>query len=259
MNTKVKVLVADNSAEFGEPCAEVLKKHGYTVTTIASDGNLCMEAICKQKPAVVILNAFMANLDAIEVMTQTREKGITPVYVAMLGFDNYNIESALMQAGASYYAIQPFDFEVLAKRVATLLGKVEEPAGETVVPMSQTDLEIAITETLHLIGVPAHIKGYHYIRDAISLCIQTSEMLGSVTKMLYPTVARMHGTTASRVERAIRHAIEVAWDRGDIEVLNSYFGYTVNALRGKPTNSEFIAMIADRMSLSMKKSGGVHA
>ena len=125
--------------------------------------------------------------------------------------------------------------------------------------MSQTDLEIAITETLHLIGVPAHIKGYHYIRDAISLCIQNSEMLGSVTKMLYPTVARMHGTTASRVERAIRHAIEVAWDRGDIEVLNSYFGYTVNALRGKPTNSEFIAMIADRMSLSMKKSGGVHA
>ena len=110
MNTKVKVLVADNSAEFGEPCAEVLKKHGYAVTTIASDGNLCMEAICKQKPAVVILNAFMANLDAIEVMTQTREKGITPVYVAMLGFDNYNIESALMQAGASYYAIQPFDF-----------------------------------------------------------------------------------------------------------------------------------------------------
>lgn len=172
-----------------------------------------------------------------------------------MSFNNFAIENQLLAAGCNYCAIQPFDMDVLSKRIASLCGMSEAgPAGTLApAPVTATDLEISITETLHMIGVPAHIKGYHYIRDAIQLCIENSEMLGSVTKLLYPTVAKMHGTSASRVERAIRHAIEVAWDRGDIDVLNTYFGYTVNALRGKPTNSEFIAMIADRMKLSLKK------
>ncbi|SCJ87692.1 sporulation transcription factor Spo0A [Neobittarella massiliensis] len=254
---KVSVLIADDSAEFGRVCADVLKSKGFEVQTTKKDGKQVLEHISADHPQVVIMDAFMSGLDAIAVMQAVKESGAEkrPVYICVLSFNNFAIENQLLAAGCNYCAIQPFDMDVLSKRIASLCGMSEAgPAGTLApAPVTATDLEISITETLHMIGVPAHIKGYHYIRDAIQLCIENSEMLGSVTKLLYPTVAKMHGTSASRVERAIRHAIEVAWDRGDIDVLNTYFGYTVNALRGKPTNSEFIAMIADRMKLSLKK------
>ena len=170
--------------------------------------------------------------------------------------------------GADYYVIKPFDIELVIKRIREI--KFFKPAQVTnnfissqtrgkYIEISkdsgkkEENLEALVTNVIHEVGVPAHIKGYQYLRTSIKLCVEDSEMLGSVTKLLYPTVAKMYNTTSSRVERAIRHAIEVAWDRGDVDVLSSYFGYTIQSQRGKPTNSEFIAMIADKLKLSMRQ------
>ena len=159
-------------------------------------------------------------------------------------------------SGASYFAIYPFDAADLSDRIVQLcamngLSQKAPPKAQAVQP-AEPSLEIQVTEILHQIGVPAHIKGYHYLRDSIIMAIETPDIINAVTKQLYPGVAKRYNTTASRVERAIRHAIEVAWDRGDVDILNSYFGYTIHNTRGKPTNSEFIAMISDRLRLHMK-------
>lgn len=160
-------------------------------------------------------------------------------------FTDDALESEMMKKGFSFYFQKPFDPEVLAARARTAAGR--HAAAQPVV-----DDECTVTEILHQIGVPAHIKGYQFLRDAILMTMENQDYINSVTKRLYPEIAKRNGTTASRVERAIRHAIEVAWDRGDVDTLNSYFGYTIHNLRGKPTNSEFIAMIADKMRLDKK-------
>ena len=162
-----------------------------------------------------------------------------------------------MNAGADYYFLKPFDADAMSERIVSLCEKsTAEPTGKALItPLPpSSSLEIRVTEIIHQIGVPAHIKGYHYLRDAILMSINDEEIINAVTKRLYPSVAKKHNTTSSRVERAIRHAIEVAWDRGDVEVLNSFFGYTIHNGRGKPTNSEFIAMISDKFRLQLKIS-----
>ena len=153
-----------------------------------------------------------------------------------------------MSIGEAYYLIKPFDVKMLGERISAICDRTKA------ISTTQTneDIEVSVTEIIHQIGVPAHIKGYHYLRTAIMLSINDSEMINSVTKMLYPTVAEIYQTTPSRVERAIRHAIEIAWDRGDIETIDSLFGYTVQNCKGKPTNSEFIALIADKLRLQYK-------
>ena len=171
------------------------------------------------------------------------------------GVDNQRFENEVLQAGADYYFLKPFDVQMLAERVAMMTswqlsgGKMDVPASPHI---SDSELEVLVSDIMRQIGVPAHIKGYQYLREAIILSIHDTEMMNSVTKVLYPTVAKRFSTTSSRVERAIRHAIEVAWDRGDVDVLSSYFGYTIQNSRGKPTNSEFIAMISDKMRLQLK-------
>ena len=152
-----------------------------------------------------------------------------------------------MTSGAAYFAVSPFNASELAERIVQIVGLTEG----ALQPESEPSLEIQVTEILHQIGVPAHIKGYHYLRDSIIMAIEEPEIINAVTKQLYPSVAKQYETTSSRVERAIRHAIEVAWDRGDVDILNSYFGYTIHNTRGKPTNSEFIAMISDKLCLQM--------
>ena len=170
--------------------------------------------------------------------------------------DNARFEQEVLAAGADYYFLKPFDLDILAERISQLTGW--NTAGQENIRKVSSDvqgnLEVVVSEIMHQIGVPAHIKGYQYLREAIILSINDSEMMNSVTKLLYPTVAKTFKTTPSRVERAIRHAIEVAWDRGDVDVLSSYFGYTIQNTRGKPTNSEFIAMISDKLRLRMKVS-----
>ena len=210
----------------------------------------------REHPDIVFADVCMPNLDIIGVIknineNESKEK---PMIMAMSSFDSQRLEKELIDAGVDYYFLKPFDVNVMAQRIIQISGWKNEKAPLVVKDsvVSDAQLELMITEIIHQIGVPAHIKGYHYLREAIILSIKNSDIINSVTKLLYPTVAKKHNTTASRVERAIRHAIEVAWDRGNIDVLDSYFGYTIQNERGKPTNSEFIAMISDKLRLKFK-------
>ncbi len=253
MEKKLKVLLADDSTEFSQNCCNVLRNYGMEVSICQKDGRVLFEEIKKREPDVVLSDLFMPNLDAIGVMKEVKDgKTKTPMYMVMSSFDNPKLESQALNMGAAYYFLKPFDFKVLAERIIQMSGwNIKENADDKRA-FSDSDLELMITEIIHQIGVPAHIKGYHYLREAIKLSVKDKEIINAVTKILYPTVAKTYSTTASRVERAIRHAIEVAWDRGDIDVLNSYFGYTIHNGRGKPTNSEFIAMISDKLRLRLK-------
>lgn len=258
MEQKLKIVIADDSTEFGANCANVLKSYGMDVSLCEKDGQKLLHKIKIQKPDVVIADVFMPNLDILGVLNAVREmpKNEVPMILAMSSFDNPRLEKETLSAGAAYYFIKPFDLTMMAERIIQLSGwrNEQKPVIGKDNVVSDSDLELMVTEIIHQIGVPAHIKGYHYLREAIILSIKDSEIINSVTKLLYPTVAKNHATTSSRVERAIRHAIEVAWDRGDVNVLNSYFGYTIHNSRGKPTNSEFIAMIADKLRLRLKIS-----
>lgn len=259
MSRKIRVLLADNSEFFAIPCANVMKSHGLDVITMEKDGKSLLDAIERQEPDVVLLDFFLPRLDAIGVLKALNglELPKRPRMMIMSGFDNPALEREALTAGADYYFLKPFDAGEMADRIQTLCG--DHPAtptnrtAERGVAEEQS-LEMQVTEIIHQIGVPAHIKGYQYLRDSILMAIEDGGIINAVTKRLYPAVAKKHSTTSSRVERAIRHAIEVAWDRGDVDVLNSYFGYTIHNSRGKPTNSEFIAMISDKFRLQMKAS-----
>lgn len=258
MEKKLKILIADDTAELGVACAAVLKTYEMEADVCKKDGLTLLNRIKKEKPDVVLADVFMANLDVLGVLEQVKniENKDRPMVMVMSGFDNAKLEAETLSAGAAYYFLKPFDFNMLAERITQLAGwsvakpPIKTPDGA----VGDNELELMITDIIHQIGVPAHIKGYHYLRESIRLAVKNSDIINSVTKQLYPTVAKRHSTTSSRVERAIRHAIEVAWDRGDVDVLNSYFGYTIHNGRGKPTNSEFIAMIADKLRLKLKIS-----
>ena len=258
MENKLKLVLADDGAEFGINCANVLKSYGITVTLCEKDGQKLLHYIKTQKPDIVVADVFMPNLDILGVLDSLKDlpKKEQPMVFVMSSVDNPKLEKESLSAGAAYYFIKPFDLTMMAERILKLSGwRTEEtPLVYNNTVVSDTDLEFMVTEIIHQIGVPAHIKGYNYLRESIILAIKDSEIINSVTKTLYPTVAKEHSTTSSRVERAIRHAIEVAWDRGDVNVLNSYFGYTIHNNRGKPTNSEFIAMISDKLRLRLKMS-----
>jgi len=253
---QLSVLIADDSAEFGLQCQKVLSSYGMRVLNCEKDGIVLLEKISSQKPNIVIADMFMPNLDVIGVLQNIRgladkEK---PQVMVLSAVDNAQLEGEVLRAGASYVFIKPFDMGMLAERIIKFSGWKNEsrPVYAKDGVISDNELELMITEIIHQIGVPAHIKGYHYLREAIMLSIKNEEVINSITKLLYPTVAKKFSTTSSRVERAIRHAIEVAWDRGDLDVLNAYFGFTINNDRGKPTNSEFIAMIADKIRLRIR-------
>ena len=258
MRKKLKIVIADDSTELGQNCAKALKGYGMDVVLCQKDGGKVLNAVRSQKPDVVLADVFMPNLDIIGVLNGIREMDSKerPMVMAMSSFDNPRLEKETLDAGASYYFLKPFDINTMAERIIQLSGWKNEISPVVVKDNVVTDpeLELMVTEIIHQIGVPAHIKGYHYLREAIILSVKNSDIINSVPKLLYPTVAKTYNTTSSRVERAIRHAIEVAWDRGDIDVLNSYFGYTIQNDRGKPTNSEFIAMISDKLRLRLKIS-----
>lgn len=256
MEEKLKIVVADDSTELGKNCAKAFKGYGMNVVLCEKDGRNVLEKIKSEKPDIVLADVFMPNLDILGVLNGIKDMSTKdkPMVMAMSGFDNARLEKEMIEAGASYYFLKPFDINTVAERIIQLSHwkNEKEPLVIKSNVVTDPELELMITDIIHQIGVPAHIKGYHYLREAIILSIKNSDIVNSVTKLLYPTVAKTYGTTASRVERAIRHAIEVAWDRGDLDVLNSYFGYTIQNERGKPTNSEFIAMISDKLRLKLK-------
>ncbi len=263
MDKKLKVMVADDSTELGQVFAKTFSSYGMDVTLCEKDGKKLVEKINTGNPDVVLADVFMPNLDILGVLSSINSKDNLhkPLVMAMSGFDNSRLERETLNAGASYYFLKPFDIDTLAQRIIQLSNwhNDKEPIIMRNNVLTDGDLELMITEILHQIGVPAHIKGYQYLRESIMLSVKDTEMINSITKLLYPTVAKNNKTTSSRVERAIRHAIEVAWDRGDIDTLNSYFGFTVQNDRGKPTNSEFIAMISDKLRLRIARSELCHA
>lgn len=257
MEKTMKVMLAEEGTEYGQTCANVLRSYGYEVTLVPKDGSEVISRLPAQMPDVLLMDMFMPRVDALGVMKAMPELklGKRPLIMLMSSVDNARFEQEVLSAGADYYFLKPFDLDVLAERISQLTGW--NTAGQENIkkaPDAHGSLEVVVSEIMHQIGVPAHIKGYQYLREAIILSVNDGEMMNSVTKVLYPTVAKAFKTTPSRVERAIRHAIEVAWDRGDVDVLSSYFGYTIQNTRGKPTNSEFIAMISDKLRLRMKVS-----
>ena len=258
MTNQIKVLFAEDRNEFSNSCVKALEQNGCKVISIVKDGNQVIASAEKNIPDVIIMEAFMPGLDALGVMKKINTMNMIkkPVVCIISGVNNCDFEQQILSAGADYYFIKPVEASVIADRIKLLASM---SVNNTLLPSvtaknGNSGLEVVISEIMHQIGVPAHIKGYQYLREAIILSINNTEMMSSVTKLLYPTVAKTFNTTASRVERAIRHAIEVAWDRGDVDVLSSYFGYTIQNTRGKPTNSEFIAMISDKLRLKMKIS-----
>lgn len=256
MAEKIKVLISDDNKDFCAQIASLLHRYGFETAFVAKDGNKLIEAISDRHPDVVVMDVFMPCIDAIGVMKRIKEEGkVDPVFMTMSSFDNSALERSVMAAGAKYYFMRPFDVESMAESIH-LMMQSNVPDNVTSITSARNatfSLELRVTEIIHQIGVPAHIKGYHYLREAIIMSVNDPDIINSVTKQLYPAVAKRFSTTSSRVERAIRHAIEVAWDRGDVDTLNSYFGYTVHNTKGKPTNSEFIAMISDRLRLELRQ------
>ena len=255
MVKNLKVVIADDSTEFSKNCAKILTSYGMKVVLTEKDGFKVVSTVKTEKPDVLITDVFMPNIDILGVLSEVEkiEQKSRPLVMALSNYANPRLEKEILESGATYYFIKPFDINMMAERIIKLSGWRNETTPLKVArnTISDSDLEMMITDIIHQIGVPAHIKGYHYLREAIILSIKNTEIINSVTKLLYPTVAKKYSTTSSRVERAIRHAIEVAWDRGDIDVLNGYFGYTIQNERGKPTNSEFIAMISDKLRLKL--------
>src|SRR5690625_405516 len=225
------------------------------VIGVAYDGRECIQMLDDLQPDILILDIIMPHIDGLAVLQQIKEKRDekTPNIIMLTAFGQEEVMRKAVQYGASYFVLKPFDFDHLLDKVRDVC--VQNNTHSMVLETGTSrrkekeNIESNITKIMHDIGVPAHIKGYLYLREAIMMVYHDIELLGSITKILYPDIAKKFNTTASRVERAIRHAIEVAWNRGNIDTITDLFGYTINVSKAKPTNSEFIAMVADKLRL----------
>lgn len=254
MNSKLKVLVADPSEEFRKVVFENLApEEDMEIVGAASDGIEALTLTAELQPDVLLIDIVMPKLDGIGVIQKLPETGASPVVIVISAFYNEQIVAKCVELGVSYFIPKPCDATALPLRIRQNMSHIK--VAPSIIPAAlptrpASNLEAMVTEIIHEIGVPAHIKGYQYLREAIMMSVEEPAMISSITKILYPTIAKCFQTTPSRVERAIRHAIEVAWSRGRMETLDALFGYTIDTGKGKPTNSEFIALIADRIRLS---------
>ena len=268
MKEKIRILIADDNFDFVTTIVNYLsKEEDFEIVATAKDGNEAFEKIMQTNPDVVLLDVIMPHMDGIGVLEKLNAEGkeVTCIMLSAVGQDGITAKAIGM--GAQYYIIKPFEIELLVRRIREVSKNkvIEKPqyiskeirqsyinidSNATV----ESNLEVLVTNIIHEVGVPAHIKGYQYLRDGIMMAVNDMEVINQITKSLYPDLAKKYKTTSSRVERAIRHAIEVAWSRGQIDTVENIFGYTVNANKGKPTNSEFIAMIADKLRLELKSA-----
>jgi len=259
---KISILMADDNREFCDAITNFIgKETDMEIVHVAYDGMEAYQKINELKPDIAIIDGVMPKLDGLGVLEKldlSSTQGYAPICIILSAITQDKITQKAMELGAEYYIAKPFDLESLVVRIRQLKEQLKNPIQKGIGFRNQKsrelNLEAKITGILHEIGVPAHIRGYHYMREAIMMAVEDLDILNYVTKELYPTIAKKCNTTPSRVERAIRHAIEVAWSRGKVEVIDSMFGYTINNHKGKPTNSEFIALIADRMRLELKAS-----
>ncbi|MGN1003186.1 MAG: sporulation transcription factor Spo0A [Oscillospiraceae bacterium] len=257
METKFRVLIADPSEDFRLLLSDSLgAESDIEVVGTASDGIEALALTTELKPDVLLLDLVLPKMDGIGVMQRLPETGAAPLVMVISAFCNEQMVAKCAELGAYFFVPKPCDVGSIVTRIRQSVSPAGKAAPALIAtPQKQEqNLEAIVTDVIHEIGVPAHIKGYQYLREAIIITINDMDVINAVTKVLYPTVAKKFGTTPSRVERAIRHAIEVAWDRGDLETLQKFFGYTVSNIKGKPTNSEFIAMIADCLSLRRKQA-----
>jgi len=269
---RIEVFLADDNREFTNLLSEYIQEQDdMTVIGVAYNGEEVIRQLeeTRRVPDVMILDIIMPHLDGLGVLEKLRDMNLSPMpkIIMLTAFGQENITQRAVQLGASYYILKPFDMDVLANRIRQLAGNPSISSMTTsslqssvmtrsnVVQMGKPkNLDANITSIIHEIGVPAHIKGYQYLREAITMVYNNIEILGAITKTLYPAIAEKFKTTPSRVERAIRHAIEVAWTRGNIDSISHLFGYTINIAKSKPTNSEFIAMVADKLRIEHKVS-----
>lgn len=269
------VAIAEDNAYTRNMLCQMLEEEGIQVAGKAEDGESAYQMIIDTKPDIVLLDIIMPKIDGITVMQRVRHNeslGHCPSFIMVTSASSEDVTRDAFNLGVNYFIMKPFDKDVVLDKIQTIRNRGLHPAPFTasagISPMSgirqvkpyinkeeymEQNLEHDVTQMLHEIGIPAHIKGYQYLRDAIAISVKEQDMLTSVTKILYPTIAKNHQTTPSRVERAIRHAIEVAWSRGKMDTINDIFGYTVSNGKGKPTNSEFIALIADKIRLEYKR------
>ena len=272
MSEKIRVLVADDNKDFATTLVNYLSvEDDIEVVYVARDGEEALEKIISEKPDIALLDIIMPHLDGLGVLERLNEVEMDkkPMCIILSAVGQDKITQKAINLGAQYYIVKPFDIGVLVKRMKELKyykpsdyknnfasreikAKYIEIAPEN--RKNEENIEALVTNVIHEVGVPAHIKGYQYLREAIIMVVNNIEIINQITKQLYPDIAQKFSTTPSRVERAIRHAIEVAWGRGQTEVVESIFGYTVSASKGKPTNSEFIAMIADKLRLELKSA-----
>lgn len=267
-NDKIKIVVVDDNKDFCEILSEYLgKQSDMEVIGLAHNGMEACKVIKEKQPDLVILDVIMPQLDGIGVLERMNSENLkkTPVFIMLSAVGQDKITDRALSLGAAYYMIKPFDMETLITRIRQLKSNtpIMKHAGtsggrniissdQPTYTLSPLGLEKEVTNVIHEIGIPAHIKGYQYLRDAIIMAINDMDILNAITKQLYPNIAKKYNTTPSRVERAIRHAIEVAWSRGSMDTIDKLFGYTVNNGKGKPTNSEFVALIADRLRLELQ-------
>jgi len=277
---KIQVLLADDNREFINLLSEFMNEQDdLSVVGVAYNGEEVMELIENKGivPDVLILDIIMPHLDGLAVLERLREMDLHPApkIIMLTAFGQENVTQKAVQLGAAYYILKPFDMEVLVNRIRQLISapssstsssqsssafglmnnpqsRMRSTISQSSKPSAKPNLDASITNIIHEVGVPAHIKGYQYLRDAITMVYNNIELLSAVTKTLYPAIAEKYRTTPSRVERAIRHAIEVAWTRGNIDSISHLFGYTINISKAKPTNSEFIAMVADKLRIEHK-------
>ena len=248
MDVRRTVLLADANEEFRTLVRGIIDEtEEFTVVGSVGDGAEALRLARQEAPDLLLMDVLLPGLDGFGVLKQLRELERPPKVILISAFCRDSVVSEAVELGASYFLTKPVEQNALLDRMRALFGR--EPAAEE----PPAELKNLVTSVIHEIGVPAHIKGYQYLREAIMIAVDDMDVINAVTKVLYPEVAKRFNTTPSRVERAIRHAIEVAWDRGDLETLQKYFGYTVSNAKGKPTNSEFIAMITDRLVLEQRK------
>ena len=253
MEHATSIFIADSTEEFcSSLIAQLQRVGGFQIAGTANDGEQAIRMITEKKPDILVLDLMLSKQDGISVLKAIDRMERKPITLATSGFVTEYVANAAANLGVRYLMLKPCDMTAVAERLEEIRG------GENLrMPVRRTDktsIETMVTGIIHEIGVPAHIKGYQYLREAIIIAVNDMDVITAITKVLYPQVAKTFQTTPSRVERAIRHAIEVAWDRGDLDTLQRFFGYTVSNTKGKPTNSEFIALIADKLQLQLKSS-----
>ena len=258
MDNQTTVMIADNGEEFCSSLVTTLQRsEGFRIVGTANDGEQAVRMILEKQPQILVLDLMLAKRDGLSVLKAISSMDRKPAVLATSGFITDYVASAAANLGVQYLMLKPCDMTALAERLEELrFGQNQRlPQNRS---SGKQSIEAMVTSIIHEIGVPAHIKGYQYLREAIIIAVNDMDVINAITKVLYPQVAKTFQTTPSRVERAIRHAIEVAWDRGDLDTLQRFFGYTVSNTKGKPTNSEFIALIADKLQLQLKGAGAAN-